>query len=328
MDSSSKTKHRKATNTLARSAKPRTEPYRLDTLVIEDLRMFQRMAEVGSLSAVAREREIPVSRVSRSLARVEAKARLRLVQRSTQAISLTPEGELFLAYCRDVLGATENLESELVLNAGSAAGLVRVAASTVIAQYLLVPSLPAFHAKHPDLRIELSATDSQLDLVKHGVDLAIRATPRPPESMVAKQIGLLSRALYCAPSYAKRHGLPSTPSELKQHMHIGNSTAVDLNQWSFYRSGRKDDVSVTGFWRANDSGVVMSMVLAGLGIGRLGMLAAEPFVRDGKLIRALPEYDDGERVPLFAIYPSSRRSSPKISACIEFWSETARVAWH
>src|SRR5262245_50747643 len=221
----SKAKYRAPRKALALSARPRShQPPLLDNLSVEDLRTFQRIVELGSLSAVARERHVPVSRVSRALARIEAKARLRLVHRSTRALSLTSEGELFLSYCREVVGATENLEGELALNTATATGLVRVAASTVIAQYLLVPHLLAFHARHPDLRVEIAATDAQVDLVKNGIDVAIRTTTNPPENMVAKQIGLLSRALYCAPSYVERHGLPSTPGDLRAHTHVANST--------------------------------------------------------------------------------------------------------
>lgn len=327
MGSPSKAKHRRVGKALAAGARPPLVHDRLASLLIEDLRIFQRLAELGSISAVARERNVPVSRISRTLARVEAKTGGRLAHRSTQALSLTSDGAVFLSYCRQVLGITEDLENELVLNGGKAAGIVRVAASTVIAQYLLVPSLAAFHARYPDLRMEIAATDTQVDLVREGIDVAIRTTPNPPESMIAKQIGMLSRALYCAPSYIERYGSPSTPGDLRGHMHVTNSTAPQLNEWSFHRSGKKEGLSVTGFWRANDSGVIMCMVLAGLGIGRLGTVVAEPFVREGRLVRVLPEYETGERVPLFAIYPSGRRSSAKIRACIEFWSETARAAW-
>ena len=130
----------------AQSRRPTIGP--MNDLGFDDLKLFARVAALGTLSAVARERDVPVSQVSRALARIEKTCGARLIHRSTHALALTPEGETFLDYCRRLTGTLEALEGEFAAQAGVASGLVRVAASTVIAQYLLLPSLASLSERH------------------------------------------------------------------------------------------------------------------------------------------------------------------------------------
>ena len=116
-------------------------------LLFDDMHLFARVAEMGTLSAVARERDVPVSQVSRTLTRIEKACNARLVNRTTHGLSLTPEGETFRNYCHRITGTLDELEGEFASKAGAVSGLVRVAASTVVAQYQLVPSLDALSIK-------------------------------------------------------------------------------------------------------------------------------------------------------------------------------------
>ena len=192
----------------------------MNDLAFDDLKLFARVAALGTLSAVARERDVPVSQVSRGLARIEKACGARLVHRSTHALALTPEGETFLGYCRRLTGTLEALEGEFAAQAGVASGLVRVAASTVIAQYLLLPSLASLSERHPQVRVELEVSDRLVDMARDGIDIAIRTSGSLPETMVARKIGSLGRALYAAPEYLARAGEPSHPDELRQHLEL------------------------------------------------------------------------------------------------------------
>ena len=135
-------------------------------LGFDDLGLFARVAALGTLSAVARERDVPVSQVSRSLARIEKACGARLIHRSTHALTLTAEGRTFLAYCQRIGGTFEELEGEFATQAGEASGWVRVAASTVMAQYLLLPSLGGLSERHPRLHVELEVSDRLADLAQ------------------------------------------------------------------------------------------------------------------------------------------------------------------
>lgn len=293
----------------------------MNDLAFDDLQLFARVAALRSLSAVARERDVQVSQISRALTRIEKTCAARLIHRSTHGLALTAEGETFLDYCHRITGTLEQLESEFATQAGEARGLVRVTASTVIAQYLLLPSLQALNARHPQLRLELVVSDQLADLARDGIDIAIRTSTALPETLVARQIGLLGRALYAAPAYAASAGLPRHPDELRQHRLIVNSAAPHLNHWPFIVDGAPVRLTAEGYWRTSDTGLAANMVLQGLGIGRLATVAADPLVRQGRLVPVLADCIDHQPVPVYAVIASARQRLPKIKACIDFWAE-------
>ncbi len=293
----------------------------MDDLAFDDLKLFARVAALGSLSAVARERDVPVSQVSRALSRIEKTCGARLVHRSTHGLSLSAEGDTFLAYCHRITGALDELQGEFAQQSGEASGLVRVAASTVIAQYLLLPSLVALNQRHPQLRVELAVSDRLADMAREGIDIAIRTSTDLPGTQVARALGHLDRALYAAPAYAERSGLPQHPDELHRHRLISNTAAPHLNRWPFVIDSEPCLRAISGYWRTNDTGLAANMVLQGLGIGRLATLAAAPLVQQGLLLPVLPSFVDRQPVPLYAVTASARQRLPKIRACIDFWAD-------
>jgi DNA-binding transcriptional LysR family regulator len=292
----------------------------VDGLTFDDLKLFARVAALGTLSAVARERDVPVSQVSRALSRIETTCGARLIHRSTHGLALTAEGETFLDYCRRIAGTLESLEAEFATRSREASGLVRVAASTVIAQYLLLPSLAGLNARHPRLRVELEVSDRLVDMARDGIDIAIRTASALAETMVARPIGTLGRALYAAPAYAAQAGLPAHPNELAAHRLIANSAAPQLNHWPFIVDGVPMKLAIDGFWRSNDTGLAANMVLQGLGIGRLATLVAEPLVAQGRLLQVLPAFADPQPVAIYAVTAGARQRLPKIRACIDYWA--------
>jgi DNA-binding transcriptional LysR family regulator len=293
----------------------------MDGLAFDDLKLFARVAALGTLSAVARERDVPVSQISRALSRIEKTCGARLIHRSTHGLALTVEGETFLAYCQRLCATLEELQGDFANKVREASGRVRVAASTVVAQYLLLPSLAGLAERHPKLRIDLEVGDRLADLAREGIDIAIRTAATQPETMVAREIGRLGRALYAAPAYAAHAGLPAHPRELVQHRLIANSAVSHLNQWPFVIDGEPLMVAVEGDWRTNDTGLAANLVLQGLGIGRLGTLVAEPLVREGRLLPVLADCVDVQPIPIYAVTASARQRLPKIRACIDYWAE-------
>lgn len=293
----------------------------MDGLAFDDLKLFSRIAALGSLSAAARERDVPVSQVSRALTRIEARCRARLLHRSTHGLALTEEGATFLDYCRRLTGTFEELEGEFAASSGSPSGRVRIAASSVIAEHVLVPGLEGLRQRHPALRIDLEVGDRLVDLVRDGIDLAIRTAVALPDLQVARQLGSLDRALYAAPSYVEAHGLPATPDELAAHRLVTNSAATGLNEWPFTVAGQSITLTVDGHWRGNDTALTARMVLEGLGIGRLAVLVGDPLMRTGRLVRVLDGFLDRRPTPIYAVTASARLRLPKIRACIDYWSD-------
>ena len=290
-------------------------------LQFDDMHLFARVAELGTLSAVARERDVPVSQVSRTLARIEKACGARLIHRSTHGLSLTAEGQTFRDYCNRMNLTLDELEGEFADKAREVSGLVRVAASTVVAQYQLVPSLEGLAVRHPRLRVELEVGDRLLDMARDGIDIAIRTVGTLPDTVVARQIGTLGRALYAAPSYVKAHGLPTHPDGLDEHRLITNSTVTLLNQWPFIIKGKPTVLAAEGQWRTNDTNMVATMVLQGLGIGRLATLVGDVLVARKLLVPVLEKFVDPRPVAVYAVTASGRHRLPKIRACVDYWAE-------
>lgn len=290
-------------------------------LQFDEMALYARVAELGSLSAVARERDVPVSQVSRTLSRLEKACGARLMQRSTHGLSLTDEGRTFLEYSRRALVTLEEMEGEFAARSGEPTGVVRVAASTVVAQYQLVPSLAGLAKRHPRLQVELEVGDRLLDMVRDRIDIAIRSSANLPDSVVARQIGTLGRALYAAPAYARSRGLPHQPDDLHAHTLVTNSAVTMLNEWPFRVDGEPWTFAAQGQWRANDTNMAATMVLQGLGIGRLATLVGDTLVQQGLLVPVLAEFVDPRPVPVHAVTAGARHRLPKIRACLDYWTE-------
>ncbi|MEP6825543.1 MAG: LysR family transcriptional regulator, partial [Ramlibacter sp.] len=289
-------------------------------LDFDAMHLFARVAGLGTLSAVARERDVPVSQVSRALARIEKACGARLIHRTTHGLALTAEGETFLAYCHRITGTLDELEGEFASTSGEVSGRVRVAVSSVIAQFQMVPSLAGLAARHPRLKVELAVDDRLVDMAQGGIDIAIRTGTNLPDTVVARQIGTLGRALYASPDYVKSAGLPQHPDELRQHRLVTNSAVAMLNHWSFLVKGKQQMFVAEGDWRSNDTNVVASMVLQGLGIGRLATLAAAPLLREKRLVPVLEAFIDVQPIPIFAVTQGGRHRLPKIRACLDWWA--------
>jgi DNA-binding transcriptional LysR family regulator len=290
-------------------------------LQFDEMALYARVAELGSLSAVARERDVPVSQVSRTLARLEKTCGARLMHRSTHGLSLTDEGRTFLAYSRRALDTLEELEGAFATSSGEPSGVVRVAASSLVAQYRLVPSLAGLAARHPRLQLELEVGDRLVDMVREGIDISIRTVNNLPDNVVARQIGTLGRALYAAPAYARSRGLPQRPEELAGHALVTNSAIAMLNEWPFRVDGEAWTFSARGQWRANDTGMAANMVLAGLGIGRLNTLVGDTLAAQGLAVAVLADFIDPQPAAVYAVTAPTRHRLPKIKACLDYWEE-------
>ena len=290
-------------------------------LSFDDMHLFARVAELGTLSAVARERDVPVSQISRSLTRIEKACGARLIHRTTHGLTPTAEGQTFLQYCRRLTGTLDELEGEFASQSRQASGWVRVAASTVVVEYLLIPSFESLQQRHPKLCVELQVEDRLVDMAHDGIDIAIRTGAPPSDTVVARQLGTLGRKLYATPAYLKARGTPSHPDDLHQHRLITNSAVAMLNRWPFVVNGEPVVVLAEGQWRSGSTGITARLALEGLGISRFATVVAEPLVQRGLLVPVLPDFVDEQPSPIYAVTLTSRHRLPKIKACIDHWAQ-------
>jgi DNA-binding transcriptional LysR family regulator len=285
---------------------------------LTDLHTFIRVAELGSLSGAARERDVPVSQISRSLARLEALHKVRLLHRNTHALSPTEAGQSLIEHGRRMLQSYTEFEEDVRGNT-AITGLVKLAASPGMAQYVIVPSLPFLALEHPQLSIELHVDDRMVDMAQQGIDLAIRTGDVGSDTLVARKIGDHGRRLYATPGYIASRGMPQTLQDLEQHHLITNSAQPILNRWPFLIDGKPITHIARGHYRANSSDSVMAMALAGLGIVRSNTAICEPMVARGQLVRVMDAVVVCQVVPIQAVMLQERHRAPKIRACIDFF---------
>lgn len=286
---------------------------------LDDLALFARIAALGSLSAAARERDIPVSQVTRALTRLETACGARLMHRSTHGLSLTDEGDTLLAHGQDMLNTAEVLGAELQLRQGQPSGWVRVGVSASVAEAVIAPSLPGLYALYPQLHIDIVVDDRLADMARNGIDIAIRTGEVHNDNHVARNIGNASRTLYASPAYLVQHGTPQTPNELARHHLIGNSKAPSMNQWQ--RHDNKAPWAVKGQSLTDNSAVMLTLVRHGVGIARLLDFVARPWVKAGELVPLLQGSFDVSDIPVYAVMLPERHRLPKIGACVDHWAK-------
>ena len=290
-------------------------------LQLDDIALFTRIAELGTLSAAAREREVPVSQVTRSLARLEVACGVRLLHRSTHGLSLTDEGDTFLAYGRRMLDTTAELGAELSGKLSGPSGWVRISVSPLLAECVVAPSLCGLYQRYPQLHLDISADDRMADMARDGIDLAIRSGTANSETLVARQIGIHGRTLYASPGYLTAFGIPTDPTDLQRHRLIASSASPTLNRWTLTNPDGPKDMAINGHTRTDNTALLLSLVLHGVGIARLNDLYARPLVRQGKLVPVLQQHFTSPPIPIFAVMLQERHRLPKIRACIDYWAE-------
>ena len=286
-----------------------------------DVQTFHRVVELGSLSAAAREQDVPVSHISRAITRLENLHKVRLLHRSTHALSLTEAGQALLDHGKRMLASLADLQADFAANQADISGTVHIGVSPAMAQYVIVPSLGALAAHHPQLSVELHVDDRSVDIARHGLDMTIRTGPLGSDNLVARPIGEHGRRLYAAPAYAQQYGLPQTVDDLQRHKTVTNSVVPTYNRWPFVVNGKPLVITPRGFYRANSTGVIMTMALQGLGIVRANTAICEPLIARGELLRVLDELVQYEAVPINAVMLQERHRAPKVRACIEFFAQ-------
>lgn len=293
-----------------------------------DLSILVRVAELGTFSAVAKERDVPVSHISRSISRLESDYKVRLVNRTTHGLSLTTEGEMFVAHARRVIESLRDLSAELDTHSGSPVGVVKLSVSQVMGDAQIVPCLPALIEKHPGLRIDVLADDKMVDLATEGLDLAVRTNVVVNDNLVARHVGEHGRALYASPEYLSQFGEPSNPDQLNQHRCVTHAMSNVLNRWAFKVGRKRLDQPVDGYFRANNSAMILAMTLQGVGIARINTAIAGPLCDQGKLVPVLDQFRDPTRFPIYLVMMPDRHRLPKTRACADHLAQLYKRLKH
>lgn len=286
----------------------------------ESMAVFLRVVEEGDFSAAARRLRMTPSAVSKIVARLENRLGVRLLQRSTRRIGLTPEGGTYAEAARRILADLD--EAELSIQPGAEPrGRLRVSLPIAFASRAVVPVLPAFLARYPAIELELTCTDVVVDLLEEGVDVAVRVAALSDSRLVVRRLAANRRAICAAPGYLDRHGVPRTPADLQHHVCLGTTTSGGINVWEFDGPDGVERMRIRGPIEANSTEALRELALAGLGIIRLSEVIVGPDIRAGRLTRLLTGYNHPEGPPICAVYPHRRLLSPRVRAFVDFLAE-------
>ena len=284
------------------------------SLDLNAVRVFVKVAELGSLSAAATAMKLPISTVSRQLAALEQNLSVRFITRTTRRLSLTDEGRGFYQRMAPIIEEATAVERILRNSIDEPHGLLRVTATSLFASHVLAPVAAKYINLYQDVEVQIIASNSRLDFVDEGLDLAIRAGPLEDSSLISRSLKPIPAILAASPGYEAAHGLPNALADLNHHQAILFSEDTGQNVvWPFIDL---EPVPVTGRLRVNSFEQAFQAALSGAGIARMPKFLCEQAVLDGQLIPVLTKYES-QPFQLYVLYPSRRQLSRKVRAFVD-----------
>jgi DNA-binding transcriptional LysR family regulator len=284
----------------------------------DDLEALARVVDRGSFAAAAEDTGLTPSGMSRAVSRLEDKLGVRVLQRTTRRLLLTPEGEALLARGRDILAALEAAEEEASAGRARPRGLVRVNMGTAFAKHRLAPKLPLFRELYPEIRLELAMSDRRVEITADELDIAIRTGPPGETSAIARRIGGMERVICASPAYLARFGHPEKPQDLLAHNCLLLTGFARLAEWPMLVDGREVRMQVSGSVTSDSADLLLDMALAGVGVVRFGDFLADQALADGRLVPLLEQFHIVEPQPITVLMPAGRHTIPRVRAVVDF----------
>jgi len=282
----------------------------------EDMIVFARVVETGSLAGAARALGSTRSAVSKAVARLEKHLGTRLLHRTTRELSATAAGQACYVHCARVAAEIEAAERAAGELRGAPHGPLRVSCAVSLGM-MLAPRIPQFCTRYPDVALELGLSESIVDLVRDGIDLGVRLGRLPDSSLVARKLASYRRVVCASPAYFAKRRAPRTPSELAAHACI---LRIGHDQWRFRTGEQTVSVRVHGNYHAETPELVRQAALHGLGIALLPSFVIASDLAAGTLVEALAA-DTAERAAIYAVFPNQRHLSPSVRAFVDFLVE-------
>ena len=287
-----------------------------------DLGFFSTLASAGSLSAAARELGVTTPAVSKHLALMESRVGVALVNRTTRRMSLTPEGELYLAHARRILGEIDGMEELLGVSKATPKGLLRVNATLGFGRCHVAPVISRFVRKHPQVEVQLQLSVNPPPLTDDAFDICIRFGAPPDSRVIARRIAGNRRLLCAAPAYLAKHGMPKVPNDLTRHNCIGIRQGEEAYGVWRLSSGRGRNASVEavktrGNLTTNDGEIAVNWALDGHGILMRAEWDIERYLRNGRLVQVLPQYHTPD-ADIHAVYPQRHQLAARVRAFVDF----------
>ncbi|WUR15517.1 LysR family transcriptional regulator [[Empedobacter] haloabium] len=289
---------------------------------LQAMEVFVQVVDAGGFSRAADAMQLPKATVSTLIQQLEAALSVKLLHRTTRQVTVTADGAAYYERCLRILTDVKDAEESLSRTRLSPSGRLRVDAPTGLASSILVPALPAFFERYPDIQLELGCSDRLVDLIEEGVDCAVRGGTLADSTLIARRVGVLNMLTCASPEYLAQYGTPHHPRELERHRCVNYFSAKTgkIYDWDFTRDGERIQIPLPGVIAVNDSTAYVEAGLAGLGVLQMTDYLLRDHLASGRMVQILPDWVS-DPIPINIVYPQNRHLSTKVRVFVEWVAE-------
>lgn len=287
------------------------------------LALFVAVVEQGSFSAAGRELDMSPSAVGRAIDRIEARLGIRLLLRSTRALTLTAEGQAYLQAARRILADLDEAEQQIA-DQGVPRGRLRISAALAHGRLCVVPLLGEFAALYPHILIDVVLSDGLVDIAAGEADVAIRFGRLADSNLTARRLGETSRVIVASPDYLAAHGTPQVPEDLHRFNCLNFNFRRAEPVWPFRRDGQDFALTVRGNIEANNGETLGQLAAAGVGIARVGTFSVLDELEKGRLVPILEPYNPGDVETIHAVFVGGASMPARVRVFVDFLAERLR----
>lgn len=286
---------------------------------LQAMEVFVQVVDAGGFTRAAENMQMPKASVSTLVQALEQALEVKLLHRTTRQVSVTSDGAAYYERCLRILSDVRDAEESLSNNRASPSGRLRVDVSTGMANDIIIPSLPSFFERYPDIRLDLGCSDRQVDLIEEGVDCAIRGGNLPDSALIARRIGVLHFVTGGTPAYFAKHGRPAHPRDLVNHRCINyfSSKSGKTLDWDFVRGEETLFIPVPACLAVNDSTAYMAAGLLGLGLIQMPTYQIGAMLESKQMELVLEDWSSTP-LPINVVYPQNRHLSAKVRVFVEW----------
>jgi LysR family transcriptional regulator, regulator for bpeEF and oprC len=289
---------------------------------LQAMQVFVRVVETGGVTRAADSLQMPKATATTLIQQLEADLGVKLLNRTTRSVSVTTDGAAYYPRCVAILAEVRDTEESLAQRHSSPQGRLRVEVPTLMARLVIVPALPVFFARYPDIELQLGCSERRTDLIEEGIDCAVWSGELEDSTLIARRVGLLYFGTCASPSYIAAHGEPHHPDELGTHRCINHFSPRTgrIFDWVFAKNGRRIQKSLRGHIALDDENSYVAAAEAGLGIAQIPAFVLKEAMERGSLELLLGDWFP-EPAALNVVYPENRHLSSKIRVFVDWVAE-------
>jgi len=290
---------------------------------IQAMRVFARVVEAGGFTRAAESLDMPKGSATKLVQQLETRLKVKLLNRTTRRVTVTPDGAAYYERVSRLLNDLDDMEAAMTQAQANPSGRLRVDVGTSIARLIIIPALPDFHRRYPDIQLDLGVGDRPVDLISDNVDCVIRGGELQEQSLVARRIANMPLVAVATPAYLAQHGVPAHPLELEARHTMVNYFSPRTGRpypHVFEKQGERIEIAGRYTVSLNESNAHLAAVLAGLGISQVARFAAAPYIASGELVEVLADWPH-PAIPMYVVYPPNRHLSARVRAFVEWAAE-------